>query len=106
MLSHPTGIQFFLGLVIGLTGAAIGAFTDFRLAYSQEKPRPISGGIMLVIAGAVNSIAGVIAMIISFILTGKLGPALMIGFGVLVGFSLGFLLIAVFWIRFMREEDE
>ena len=44
---------------------------------------------------------GLIALITSLVLTGSLGPALVIGGGVLLGFYAGFIVLVVLW--FVRD---
>lgn len=91
----------FIGGLFGFFSAIVAGLIDSQLL---SKRRPISddpisdessfGGPMLILAGIINSIVGVISMIISLLVTGSLFSALFLGATVLVGFVLGFLLLA------------
>jgi hypothetical protein len=85
-----------IGLIIGFSGSLLGALIDFMNS-RRKGIDSIYGSFMLITAGIINSIAGIIAITISLIITGSIWSAIIIGLGVLVGFAFGFLLIAGIW---------
>ena len=93
--------SFVTGIVTGLVVAIIGGFIDYRLnlknevASSEKRPLP---GCMMYVAGFLG-VAGIVAVIVSWIATGGIVPALVMGLGVLTGFYIGFLgLFALWWL--------
>lgn len=85
---------FRLGLQAGLALSLIGAVIEYLLArrrtqsgFSRQLP-----GCLLYMAGGL-ALLGAIALLVSFILNGSIGPALFLGAGVLGGFYLGFALL-------------
>ncbi len=79
------------GLIIGLVIAIIGGAIDYLLGNRVSNPRQTRQlpGCMLYIAGALGFV-GLIALFISFILEGSIGPAIILGAGILGGFYAGF----------------
>lgn len=97
MVNQLLTSPFLTGMVIGFTGALVGALVDaLNARRTQAGSNP--GGLMMVVAGLVNSFLGITAIIYSLIITGSIMTALVLGFGVLTGFASGFLLIAGLWI--------
>ncbi|KAA3663805.1 MAG: hypothetical protein DWQ04_08925 [Chloroflexi bacterium] len=87
---------FFIGTVIGTTSSISGALIDyFRSRYAKEKKSSLPGCIYLVSGGL--GVLGFIVIIVSFILQ-SVGRALSAGLGVLVGFTLSFILLMILWI--------
>lgn len=87
------------GAILGLTVAAIGAAVDYRRNLSriaQLRQRHTPGCLIYVTAGL--GLAGIVALFASFLLTGGLRPALIIGAGVLGGFYTGFILLLALWL--------
>lgn len=94
---------FPLGIVIGVLGSILGAGID--LLISRRSQRTYStGGFLLLIAGGFNTLVGAVAILISILVTGSIRTALIIGLGVLTGFVIGFLTIAIFWILVGRYD--
>lgn len=89
---------FLIGGAIGIGGAALGAVADLWYSRRKDVQAPPLGGFLLIVAGIVNTLAGITAMILSFIFTGSIRLAIVLGLGVLAGFILGFLILAVLWI--------
>lgn len=89
---------FLIGGIIGVSGAAIGAAVDFWYSRRKDVLAPPLGGFLLIVAGIVNTLAGITAMVLSFIYTGSFLLAIILGLGVLAGFILGFLILAAVWI--------
>jgi hypothetical protein len=93
--------HFLIGGLFGFFSAIIAGIIDSQL-FSKRRlipDDPISddsslGSPMLILAGIINSVVGVISMIISLLVTGSLLNAFFLGAAVLVGFVLGFLLLA------------
>lgn len=88
-----------VGFGIGISIAVIGGAVDYWLSGRknnphQSKPFP---GCLLFIAGAFGLI-GLVALIISFILEGSIGPAIILGAGVLGGFYAGFTLLMLLYL--------
>lgn len=66
------------------------------LFYSRRNRRNSStSGFLLLIAGSFNTILGAASILVSILLTGSIRTALILGLGVLTGFVLGFLIIAL-----------
>lgn len=97
MESWLASSPFITGLVIGFFGSFIGAVVDF-VKSRRSRAGFSAGGLMLVVAGLVNSLAGITAIVYSLVTTGSIWTALVLGGGVLIGFAGGFLLIAGVWI--------
>jgi hypothetical protein len=95
---------FLTGLFIGFGGALVGALVDAlntRRARAGDNP----GGLMMVVAGLVNTLLGIAAIIYSLVVTGSLMTALIMGLGVLVGFAAGFVFFAGVWILFGNKNQ-
>jgi len=89
-LENPFPLGFVIGILASLLGAAVDLF------YSRRKRRtPSTGGFLLLVGGGINTIVGAISILISVLLTGSIRTALVLGLGVLAGFSLGFLTVAI-----------
>lgn len=88
---------FLLGAAIGAAVALLGGLVDFALHLRrQHEPRfGVPGCLVYTIGGLI--LAGVVALIISLIVTGRAAPALIMGGGVLVGFYGGFILMVGIW---------
>lgn len=92
---------FLIGLAIGAATAALGGVVDFvlHLRRQREPSFGVPGCLVYTIGGLI--LAGVVAIITSLILTGSIGPALIMGGGVLLGFYGGFIVLVGLW--FARE---
>jgi hypothetical protein len=91
---QPDSWLFFAGFAIGLGIAILGGFVDYWLSRrnsNQQQERQVPG-CMLYVAGILG-LAGAIALIISLIAYGGIGPAVILGAGVLGGFYTGFSLL-------------
>ncbi len=104
-------MQYYLliGGLFGFFSAIIAGLIDSQLLSKRRliPDDPISddsslGGPMLILAGIINSVVGIISMIISLLVTGSLLSAFFLGAAVLVGFVLGFLLLAL--VLIIREK--
>lgn len=93
-----------IGVLIGLLGAMFGAIVD-RYFSRRRQADSRMGGFLLITAGIINSVIGAIAIILSLFITGSLKIALVLGLGVLVGFAVGFFILAALWI-FLAKESE
>jgi hypothetical protein len=92
---------FLIGLAIGVGTAAVGGAVDFilHLRRQREPSFGVPGCLVYTIGGLI--LAGVVAVITSLVITGSVGPALIMGGGVLVGFYGGFIILVGLW--FARE---
>ncbi|HSO27945.1 MAG TPA: hypothetical protein VLS48_07725 [Anaerolineales bacterium] len=102
LIEHP----FWLGVGIGVAGSALGAAADLTYARLTQQARLPSGGLLLVIASILNTVAGVAAIVYSLLQTGSIRLALLIGLGVFTGFAIGFLVLAGILIFISGREDE
>ena len=91
-------VLLLLGVAIGFLGSIAGGLVDFRTARKRDGRGRGFGLPTLLVAGAINTVVGLVVIVFSLLFTGTLWPALVVGFGVLVGFCLGFLLTAAAWI--------
>lgn len=92
-----------LGLGIGLVLAAVGGLIEFLLATraaAPNQPRELPG-CMLYMAGAL-ALAGILAVLGSFLLNRSIGPALVLGAGILGGFYAGFAILFLFYLAITR----
>jgi hypothetical protein len=88
------------GALIGLVIAAVGAAVEYRLHLRPgAPPRSRVPGCLLYVATGLG-LAGIVAIIASFVSTGSVWPALMMGAGVLAGFYSGFFLLLGVWLFF------
>ena len=92
---------FLIGLAIGAATAALGGAVDFflHLRRRREPKFGVPGCLVYTIGGLI--LAGIVALIVSLVVTGSLSPALVMGGGVLVGFYSGFILLVLLW--FVRD---
>ncbi len=99
-----------IGGGIGLTVAVVGAIIDYWLHLRPGKPTPSPGdprqpGCILFAIGGLT-LTGVVALIASFVLTGGIWPALIIGLGTFIGFYAGFLALLIIWIKLDERPQE
>jgi protein-S-isoprenylcysteine O-methyltransferase Ste14 len=98
---------FLLGGGFGLFCAIVGALVDFLLMRRRgdddtENPLP---GCMLLMIGALG-LMGLLSIGVSFLITGTIWSAIIVGTGVMLGFLIGFIILflaAVF--LFDRQVD-
>lgn len=90
IFDHP----FLTGVLVGLGGSAAGAIADLSYARRRGQTRLPSGGLLLVVASILNTVAGLAALILSLVLTGSVRLALLMGLGIFAGFAAGFLVLA------------
>ena len=93
-----------IGILIGLLGALLGAIVD-RYYTQRRQADSKMGGFLLITGGIFNTIVGTIAIIVSLFMTGSLKIALVLGLGVLIGFAVGFFILAALWIFFGKESE-
>lgn len=94
---------FLIGIGIGMSIAVLGAIVDYWLSNrnnTAQQARQLPG-CMLYIAGALG-LAGGLALVISFIMSGSLAPALVLGAGILSGFYAGFAALILLYLLFNR----
>lgn len=94
---------FLIGLGIGAFVAAAGGLIEYWL-HLRRKREPFIGVpscLLYTVGGLV--LAGVVALITSLIVTGGVGPALLMGAGVLTGFYVGFMLLVATWLVLDRR---
>lgn len=101
-LQTDTSLLFF-GLGIGFSIAIIGGLVDYLLSRRENNLQKTNylPGCMLYIAGVLG-LLGIISIITSLILSGGIGPAIMLGAGVLGGFYSGFALLIVLYLAINR----
>lgn len=89
---------FLIGLAIGGFVALVGGFIEYvlHLRRNREPRFGVPGCLVYAVGGLI--VAGVIALIASLILTGGIGPALIMGLGVMAGFYGGFILLVSVWL--------
>ncbi|MFQ5349378.1 MAG: hypothetical protein ACE5EG_02915 [Thermoanaerobaculia bacterium] len=95
-----------LGADIGLAVAILGALVEYRLSFAKtETPeRPRTPWIMLV--GGLLCFLGLVATLLSLLVTSSLLPAVCMGIGVGVGFYSGFVLLLLYWLIVERTRTE
>jgi hypothetical protein len=103
MNTFSLSTPFPLGMVIGILGSILGAGIDFIYSRGNRRTTPISG-FLLLSAGVLNTLIGAAAILISILVTGSVRTALVLGLGVLAGFVLGFLTIALLTIFLSKDE--
>lgn len=88
------------GLLFGFLSSTIAGFVDYKILSKRQPVDSESslGGPMLILVGILNSILGIISIIVSWVITGSVWDALFLGASVLIGFVLGFLLLATLFI--------
>jgi hypothetical protein len=105
-MSRETYLTLFLiGAAIGLALALAGAVAEY---WSSLRPKSSSTqqrlpGCLLYAAGGLG-LAGIIAIIASFILSGGIIPALIMGAGVLGGFYTTFAFLFIVWVILERQK--
>ena len=99
----------YIGFGIGISIAVIGGAVEYLL--SKRKTNSLQAnnlpGCMLFVAGALG-LTGLIAVVVSIIMIGRIGPALILGAGVLSGFYIGFALLMILYLvakRFLPSTD-
>ena len=92
---------FLIGLAIGGAVAILGGVIDYALHLRRDRePRfGVPGCLVYTVGGLI--VAGIAAIIFSFIRTGGPVPALLMGAGVMVGFYAGFIVLVALW--FVRD---
>lgn len=103
MNTFSLSTPFPLGMMIGILGSILGAGIDFIYSRGNRRTSPISG-FLLLSAGVLNTLIGAAAILISILVTGSVRTALILGLGVLTGFVLGFLTIALLTIFLSKDE--
>lgn len=93
----------FIGIGIGFSLAVIGGSIDYWLARRNqyEQRERLLPGCMLYLAGALGA-AGLIAIVVSLVFSRSIGPALVLGAGVLAGFYAGFALLMFLYLFVKR----
>lgn len=92
-----TVILFVIGLIIGAGVAAIGGLIEYFLHLRRNRePRFGVPGCLVYAVGGLG-LAGLAAIVTSFIVSGSAVPALIMGAGVLTGFYGGFILLVGLW---------
>lgn len=86
----------FIGFGIGIAIAIIGGIIDYLLSNRERNPQKTNRlpGCMLYVAGILGFL-GVISIIVSLIMSRSIGPAVVLGAGVLGGFYSGFSLMII-----------
>lgn len=88
---------YLIGLAIGVGVALAGGLVEYLLHLRRDgEPRfGMPGCIVYVIGGLI--LGGIAAVVVSLIYTGSIGPALIMGVGVMTGFYGGFSLLVGLW---------
>jgi purine-cytosine permease-like protein len=94
---------FLIGVGIGIAIAIIGGLVDYWLGKRNRNPDDSRNlpGCMLYLAGILG-LAGVIAIVVSLIFTGGIGPAIVLGAGILGGFYAGFAILIFLYLLVQR----
>jgi hypothetical protein len=99
---------FLIGLAIGGAVALAGGLVEYvlHLRRNREPRFGVPGCLVYVIGGLI--LAGLVAVVASLILTSRVGPALVMGLGVMAGFYGGFILLVSVWLLLetMRRRDD
>ena len=92
---------FFIGFVIGASSSFCGAVIDYFRSRNKEKEKSDLPGCIYLVSGGLG-LLGFIVIVISFILK-SVGRALSAGLGVLVGFTISFILLMILWVFIQRN---
>lgn len=99
---------FLIGLAIGVAVALAGGLVEYALHLRRNRgPRfGVPGCLVYTIGGLI--LAGIIALIGSWVLTGGFAAALFMGLGVMAGFYGGFIVLVGLWLLLetLRAPDE
>jgi hypothetical protein len=89
---------FLIGLLVGVTVALVGGLVEYLL-HLRNNRTPFTGlpSCLLFTIGGL-ALAGIVAIVTSFLTTGGIGPALVMGVGVMVGFYGAFMLSVAIWL--------
>ena len=101
---HTNGSLFLIGIGIGLSTALIGGLAEYWITLrpaAAESSRKFPSCLLFVTGGL--AITGFAAIIVSAILNGGVGEALIVGAGVLSGFYTGFFILFSLWILLDRQ---
>jgi hypothetical protein len=94
---------FFIGIAIGLGIAVVGGLIDYWLGRRDQTVghERLVPGCMVYLAGLLG-LVGIIALLVSLLVSGSLGPAFVLGAGVLGGFYAGFALLLLLYLLVKR----
>jgi hypothetical protein len=97
IFTYMNAILFVIGLILGVGVASIGGLVEYflHLRRNREPRFGVPGCLVYTVGGLV--LAGLVALVTSFIVSGSLVPALIMGIGVLIGFYGGFILLVGLW---------
>jgi len=98
---------FLIGLVIGGGAALVGGLAEYILHLRRKQGSQFGAPscLIFVIGGLV--LTGIVAIVGSLIFTGGIGPALLLGSGVMIGFYGGFILLMGAWLLLEpRKKDD
>jgi hypothetical protein len=97
-MAENLSLTFFLiGLGVGAAVALLGGIVEYALNLRRHgEPRSNVPSCLLYAAGGLI-LAGIVAIVASLLATGGIGPALIMGAGVLTGFYGGFILLVGLW---------
>jgi hypothetical protein len=87
-----------IGAGIGLGIAVLGALVEYRLSLRSNaaaKTHHLPSCLLFVIGGLI--LASIASIVTSLILNVSIGPALILGAGMLGGFYIGFVLLFILW---------
>lgn len=98
-------LLFGIGLAVGVVVALVGGLLEYILHLRRNRtPRFGVPGCLVYVAGGLI-LAGVVALIASIVLTGRIGPALIMGAGVLCGFYGGFVVLVLLWYTLWERQS-
>lgn len=98
-MAESSNLTIFLtGLAIGVVVAVTGGLVEYALHLRRQRgPRfGVPGCLVYTVGGFI--LAGIIAMIASWVITGGFGAALFMGLGVMAGFYSGFIVLVGLWL--------
>jgi hypothetical protein len=100
---HTDTSLLFTGLLIGTSIALIGGSIDYLISRRRNKLHKTNHlpGCMLYVAGMLGFL-GIIAIVLSLIISRSLSPALILGAGVLGGFYAGFTVLMIGYLVIKR----
>ena len=91
-------LQLLIGAAVGLIGAMTAGMLQYRIAIRNDDSRPRRlPGCLLLVSGWLG-LVGLLVALVSLVLTGEMGPAIVPGMGVLAGFFVGSVAILCLWL--------
>jgi hypothetical protein len=99
----PNLILLIAGTIVGLLIALIGGIAEYWFSFRSDADgefNRLPGCLLYVIGGL--ALAGIFSIAFSFLFTGGIRTALILGAGVLGGFYVGFIFLFLLWLLLER----